>query len=91
MKKEYVLYDKLLYVGFTILDLGKNYYLRFFYTFLKRKYGDKVNPPNSKPIHSGSSKSETESVRLCNRWSKIDNKYIEIQRPSIVKSYNENM
>jgi hypothetical protein len=43
MNKEYVLYDKPLYVGFTILDLSKNDYLRFFYTFLKRKYEDKVN------------------------------------------------
>jgi hypothetical protein len=43
MNKEYVLYDKPLYVGFTILDLSKNYYLRFFYTFLKRKCEDKVN------------------------------------------------
>jgi hypothetical protein len=43
MNKEYVLYDKPLYVGFTILDLSKNYYLRFFYTFFKRKFGDKVN------------------------------------------------
>jgi hypothetical protein len=25
MNKEYVLYDKSLYVGFTILDLSKNY------------------------------------------------------------------
>jgi hypothetical protein len=43
MNKEYVLYDKSLYGGFTILDLSKNYYLRFCYTFLKRKYEDKVN------------------------------------------------
>jgi hypothetical protein len=37
MNKEYVLYDKPLYVGFTILDLSKNYYLRFFLHFLETK------------------------------------------------------
>jgi hypothetical protein len=37
MNKEYVLYDKSLDVGFTILDLSKNYYLRFFLHFLETK------------------------------------------------------
>jgi hypothetical protein len=35
MNKEYVLYDKSLYVGFTILDLSENYYLRLFLHFLE--------------------------------------------------------
>jgi hypothetical protein len=46
---------------------------------------------DSKPVHIGSSEFGTQPVGLCNRWSKVDNKYLEIQRPSVVKSYNENM
>ena len=46
---------------------------------------------DSKPIHLASSEFGTEPVGQCKRWSVQDKKYIEINRPSVVKNYNEKM
>lgn len=46
---------------------------------------------DSKAIHFASSACGAEPHDLCKRWSKADNKYIEIKRPAVVKLYNENM
>lgn len=42
MERTSVVYDKPLYLGFSILDLSKTIIYEFYYDFLKRKYGDKV-------------------------------------------------
>lgn len=43
MNKTYVVYDKPMYVGFTILDLSKTIMYDFFYNFLKCKYQSNVS------------------------------------------------
>ena len=42
MKKSVVLLDKPIAMGFTVLDLSKNYMYKLHYLFFKKHYGDKI-------------------------------------------------
>lgn len=46
---------------------------------------------DNKPVHFASSISGVEPEGLCKRWSKAENKRIEIKQPAIVKEYNAKM
>lgn len=43
MEKLRVIYDKPLYLGFTILELSKTVMYEFYYEFIKQNYGDKAS------------------------------------------------
>lgn len=43
MNKTHVVYDKPMFVGFSILDISKTVMYDFYYNFLKRKYQQKVS------------------------------------------------
>ncbi|XP_044020034.1 uncharacterized protein LOC122860328 [Aphidius gifuensis] len=42
MKPTSILFDKLIYLGFSILEISKTYMYDFHYNFIKPEYGDKV-------------------------------------------------
>lgn len=46
---------------------------------------------DSKPVHFASSCSGIEPLGSCTRWSKTENRYINIKQPSIVADYNDKM
>lgn len=46
---------------------------------------------DSRPVHFASSVCGAEPVGSCTRWSKAERKYIEVNQPAVVKSYNINM
>ncbi|CAH1965230.1 unnamed protein product [Acanthoscelides obtectus] len=43
---------------------------------------------DSRPVQMASSKCGSEPLGECKRWSKSDNKYIQIPQPNVIKEYN---
>ena len=46
---------------------------------------------DNKEVLTASSEFGSDPVDICRRWSKVDNAYINVQRPAIIKQYNEKM
>lgn len=46
---------------------------------------------DNKPVHLASSAHGAEPTDECRRWDRNQKRYINVQRPAVVKEYNENM
>lgn len=46
---------------------------------------------DTRPVHLASSIFEAQPEKECKRWSKTDQKYIEIKQPDLIKKYNSYM
>ena len=46
---------------------------------------------DNKEVLTASSEFGSDPVDICRRWSKVDNAYIDVQQPAIIKHYNEKM
>ena len=46
---------------------------------------------DNKGVLIASSEFGSDPVYICRRWSNVDNTYIDVQRPALIKQYNEKM
>lgn len=46
---------------------------------------------DSKPIHLASTENAVQPLGTCRRWSKKDQRYLDVPQPAAVKKYNSNM